>query len=89
VSEFITDGANGLLVPFLDSARLTDSVLHVLEEPKLAARLRAGARHYAEQHLDLETYLARYRALLEQMTGKPVHAPATTASPANAPVCAA
>jgi glycosyltransferase involved in cell wall biosynthesis len=70
VSEFIQHGKNGLLVPFLDSAALADSVLRVLGDAKLGARLRAGARAYAEQHLDLQAYITRYRDLIEQVAGK-------------------
>ncbi len=69
VSEFITHGENGLLVPFLDSAALAEAVLQVLDDAKLAARLRAGARGFAARHLDLRDYIARYRGLIEEVSG--------------------
>ncbi|GAB0112521.1 glycosyltransferase [Acidisoma sp. C75] len=81
VEEFITHGETGLLTPFLDPARLTENVLRVLEEPDLAATIRAGARAYAEVHLDRETYLADYAALIERLSGLPV----TAAAPPPAP----
>jgi glycosyltransferase involved in cell wall biosynthesis len=67
VSEFITHDENGLLVPFLDSNALAETVLQVLEDARLAARLRAAARAYACQNLDLRHYLARYRELIESI----------------------
>jgi glycosyltransferase involved in cell wall biosynthesis len=59
-----------MIVPFLDSAAIAQMVLRVLDDPKLTARLRANARADAEIRLDLNAYLARYRALIEQVAGK-------------------
>jgi len=70
ISEFVTHGENGLLVPFLNSGALAKSVLHVLGDAKLDAQLRVGARAYAEQNLDLQAYIARYRGLIGQVAGK-------------------
>ena len=58
VSEFVTHGENGLLVPFLDSRRLADAVLEVLEDAPLARRLREGARAFAEKTLAMGDYIA-------------------------------
>ncbi len=76
VREFITHEENGLLTPFLEPGRLADSILRLLEEPQLGERLRHNARSYAERHLDRESYLAAYAALIEDMTGQSVAAPA-------------
>jgi glycosyltransferase involved in cell wall biosynthesis len=70
VSEFITHGQNGLLTPGLDSARLSDTVLTLLEDTKLNKRLRTGARAYAEQHLDMATHIAAFEARIEELTGQ-------------------
>ena len=64
VSEFITDGDNGLLVPFLEPPKIAGAILRVLGDDKLNKRLRAGARKYAEQHLDMNDYLARMMATI-------------------------
>jgi glycosyltransferase involved in cell wall biosynthesis len=69
VAEFITHGRNGLLVPGLDSKRLARTVLEVLEDDKLNRRLRAGARRYAERHLDMNDYLATMEATIAEITG--------------------
>jgi glycosyltransferase involved in cell wall biosynthesis len=70
VHEFITHEETGLLAPFLEPGRLADSILRLLEEPKLAQKLRAGARAYAETHLDREAYLEAYAGLIETLTGQ-------------------
>ncbi|GBR02950.1 glycosyltransferase [Asaia siamensis] len=64
VEEFVTDRRNGLLAPFLEPDRIADSILEILEDRNLAARLRQGARHFAEAELSLDGYLANYDALI-------------------------
>ena len=70
VTEFVTHGENGLIAPTLDAAGLARTILTALGDKKLAARLRAGARAYAERHLDLHDYIASYRAYIEEITGQ-------------------
>ncbi|HUW81055.1 MAG TPA: glycosyltransferase [Acidocella sp.] len=70
VTEFIKHDENGLVVPTRDHNALADTVLHILKDTKHAARLRAGARAYAEKHLDMADYITRYRANIEDITGK-------------------
>ncbi|HET9147683.1 MAG TPA: glycosyltransferase family 4 protein [Acetobacteraceae bacterium] len=70
VTEFVSDGETGLVSPTLDAAALSGRMLEMLENRKLAARLGANARAYAERELDLKTYLARFRAEIERITGK-------------------
>ncbi|GAB0119345.1 glycosyltransferase [Acidisoma sp. 7E03] len=83
VREFVTHEETGLLVPFLEPARIADGILRLLEEPALARRLRANARAYAEAHLDREAYLTAYAALVEKLTGMSL-APASSKRPAAA-----
>ena len=68
VAEFITDGKNGLLTPGLDSARLAERVLHLLDSPKLAQKLRRGARRYAETQLDMKDHIAAFEARIAELT---------------------
>jgi glycosyltransferase involved in cell wall biosynthesis len=70
VAEFIAHGRNGLLVPGLDAKKLAETVLMLLEDEKLNRRLRAGARRYAEQHLDMKDYLATMEATIAEITGR-------------------
>jgi glycosyltransferase involved in cell wall biosynthesis len=75
VTEFVRHGETGLISPTLDAAALSQRLLELLEDRKLAARLGARAREYATRELDLKTYLARYRAEIERITGKPINEP--------------
>ena len=69
VREFIADGMNGLLVSFFEPQRLAERVLTVLEDRVLAARLRRGARAYAERHLAMGDYLAAFGGLVGELVG--------------------
>ncbi len=69
VTEFISDGRNGLLVPCLDHKNLAQTVLRVLEDTKLNRKLRTGARRYAEKHLDMKDYIATMTATIRELTG--------------------
>ena len=67
VREFITHGRTGLLTPFHDPRGIADSVLRVLEDLRLARRLRVGARKWAEAHLAMPAYLAAYEKLIRKV----------------------
>jgi glycosyltransferase involved in cell wall biosynthesis len=71
VREFITHRRNGLLTPFHDPDKLADVVLTVLEDQALNARIRRGARRFAEKALSMADYLANYEALIRRLTGAP------------------
>ncbi len=69
VREFITDGENGLLAPFLEPERVAERVLTVLEDRALSARLRVNARRYAERHLAMADYIDAMAGLIERLAG--------------------
>jgi glycosyltransferase involved in cell wall biosynthesis len=69
VTEFITHEQNGLLASFFDPKGLADTVLRGLEDAPLAKRLRENARKYAEKNLSMTDYMARYEALIAELTG--------------------
>ncbi len=75
VREFITHEKTGLLTPFLSPDKLADTVLRLLEDNKLSQRLGVNARLFAEAHLNRETYLANYGALIERLTHQPLLPP--------------
>jgi glycosyltransferase involved in cell wall biosynthesis len=83
VREFITHRKTGLLTPFLDPAKLADTILGLLEDAKLSERLRANARLFAEANLDREVYLANYVKLIERLTNQSLK-PAKATNPAKA-----
>ncbi len=94
VTEFVTDRETGLVVPTLDPAGVAEGVLMALEDQRLAGTMRVNARRFAEARLDLNDYLARYRAEIEAITGRKLIEPAAQPKaaappkPAPAPVAA-
>ncbi len=70
VTEFISDGRNGLLVSGLDPKAVAQGVLRLLEDDKLNRKLRGAARRYAERHLDMKDYLAAMQATIAELTGR-------------------
>ena len=72
VTEFIKDGTNGLVTPTLDPAKLAETILRLLNDKALSAKLRLGARACAEKHLGMADYLSKYRAYIEDIAGKPL-----------------
>ena len=67
VREFMRDGDTGLLVRFPDPEALATRILDLLADRDLARRLSHAARAYAEARLDMEDYLDRYQALIEDV----------------------
>ena len=72
VREFITHNRNGLLTPCLDPELLTEKVLTLLDNTKLADKLRAGARRHAEKHLDMKLHIAAYTKKIQALTGQKI-----------------
>ncbi len=67
VQEFVTDGDTGLLVGFTDHRALVDAVARLLNDRKLAERLRRNARAYAERTLRMDEYIAGYERLIAKV----------------------
>lgn len=94
VTELVQHEVTGLITPTLDPYELATTVGRALSEPKLAAKLRANAREFAEKRLGMPDYIARYRAYIEDVTGKKLLPPgpppevkgAKEKAPAKAPV---
>jgi glycosyltransferase involved in cell wall biosynthesis len=81
VVEFVKHRENGMVVPTLDHNAIAETVLNVLGDAELTATLRANARKFAEQHLDMKDYLAHYRRVIERITGKTLERPAPVTAP--------
>jgi glycosyltransferase involved in cell wall biosynthesis len=66
VEEVISDGDNGLLVPFLDPAALAARAIEALANPDGYAAVRRAARQTIMERYDFETVsLPAYKRLLE------------------------
>lgn len=72
VQEFIQHGETGLLTSFFDQNALATTVLDLLEDKSLNARLRSNARAYAEKNLAMADYIAAYRAAIERIAQRPI-----------------
>ncbi|MCX8282155.1 glycosyltransferase family 4 protein [Phyllobacterium sp. 0TCS1.6C] len=64
VREVIKSEKNGLLVPFFDTAALTETLLRILRKPDDFIPLRAAARRTVEHRFKLSDCLARQKALI-------------------------
>jgi glycosyltransferase involved in cell wall biosynthesis len=89
VSEFITHGENGILVPFLEPKAIAQDILALLENKDLTQKIKANARAYAEKHLSMEDYLTSYAKVIETLTGQDPVANYKPAAPAKKPKLAA
>ena len=69
VEEFVEDGANGLLVDFLDHAQLADRLEEALEHPDGHRALRAAARRTIVERHDLGRLLPRHLRLIDDLVG--------------------
>jgi glycosyltransferase involved in cell wall biosynthesis len=63
--EAVEPGRNGLLVPLGDVPALTAAILHILENPEVAARFGAGGRSLAAERFDERVIFQRVRECYE------------------------
>ena len=71
VSEILTNGKNGLLIPPEDPKRLVDSVNRLLNEEDLACFLADAGYRYAMKNLTWDTMLPRYVQFYEDLLAEP------------------
>ena len=71
VSEIITNGKTGLLIPPEDPARLADSVNYLLHEENLACSLADNGYQYAMKNLTWDAMLPQYIKFYEDLLAKP------------------
>jgi glycosyltransferase involved in cell wall biosynthesis len=68
------DGVTGILVPPADSAALADAIVHVLNNPQLAAHLGRAARSHIADHFSVRRMVRAtedlYTDLLERKQRK-------------------
>ena len=59
INELITDGVNGLLIPYDDVPALEQAMLGVLQNPQLRAELIVGGQRSMSEHFDPQRLCAR------------------------------
>lgn len=69
IREFLSDGKNARFAPFLESGKIADSILELLENPAQAQRLGNRARTEARAVLDVRKYLQSYDDLIARLVG--------------------
>jgi glycosyltransferase involved in cell wall biosynthesis len=67
VPEVVRDGHTGFLVPPCDPDALAARVLFVLQDPAVASQVAAAGRARVREAFSLETMVAEYRALYEDV----------------------
>ena len=66
IPEMIEDGQNGYLCTPADAAEFAARIRALAEDRQLVARLKAGARAFAEAYLDADIAFARYEATFRE-----------------------
>ncbi|HEX4565515.1 MAG TPA: glycosyltransferase family 4 protein [Vicinamibacterales bacterium] len=66
LTDYIVDGANGLLVPAQNPPALADAIVKLVNDPALRSRLAAAARDTVAR-FDERLVLERFGALLDQL----------------------
>jgi glycosyltransferase involved in cell wall biosynthesis len=67
VRDAITDGVEGVLLPFFDVAALSDTMVRAIRDPEAFARMGAAARKRALEGYDEQRGTAAWLALVDEM----------------------
>lgn len=68
--DLIEDGVNGILVPVADVTALAQSIIHVLRNPELAAKMGQQARQTIQQKATMEVVAGEYINLYRKVSGQ-------------------
>lgn len=69
LSEYVTDGVNGLKVPLNDPLALAQALLRLLHDRALAERLGRAGRAFAMARLSEDGFLDRFEAVYDRLLG--------------------
>ena len=70
MSEIVTDGENGFLVPPRQPERLAEKIITLIENPELRRTFAEGAAETARRNFDESVILLRYTGFYENLCGK-------------------
>ena len=68
--EFVEDGVNGFLVPFLDHRAMAERALRLIGDPRLRARLGTAARERALAYADRERLYAHEHQVYDRLLAR-------------------
>jgi len=69
VREFVTDGENGVLVPFFNTEAIADKLCHILDNKLAYEPLRLNARQMIVDHYASKDLLPNYWDLIKSVVG--------------------
>jgi glycosyltransferase involved in cell wall biosynthesis len=69
VSDVITNGVNGLLVPKEDSSALITAIKLLADDAELRRRLGASGRAHVQQHLHIDKIISQYEQVYLRAMG--------------------
>jgi len=69
VREFVTDGENGVLVPFFNTEAIADKLCHILDNRPDYEPLRLNARQMIVDHYASKDLLPNYWDLIKSVVG--------------------
>jgi glycosyltransferase involved in cell wall biosynthesis len=69
-AEFVEDGVNGFVVPFLDYDAMARRALEIIADPALRARMSQAARERSLEFADKDRIYAREHALYDRLLAR-------------------
>ncbi len=70
VKELISDGENGVLVPFFEPDKIADKVCHIIDNKAEYENLRQNARQTIKQSYSVKDLLPKYWQLIKSVANK-------------------
>jgi L-malate glycosyltransferase len=70
--EMVRQGIDGMLVPRGDAAGAATALLHLLDNPAVAAAMGAAGRAHVEQRYHLSRTVENYLRLYQKLSGRRV-----------------
>ncbi len=84
ISEWLTDGVGGYLVPVFDRAKLAERIDRLLGDPELARRMGEQGRAHASASCDSARYVDTVMGILEEAVNRPSGVTRSRRTPAKA-----
>lgn len=70
ISDVVTHGVSGLLVPIDDMPALADAICRLLGDPEVSREMGNAARQYVMKHHDLNRCVERFEELYSELCGQ-------------------